>query len=179
MERNKYIAAIVLGFLAILAIGVVSIKLFRAKRSTAPEHDAMVTITPTPSASPTAVSMRDAFVIPSVVSEAAAESANVPTEVKTFFATDAQVARAIPVSYADGRSGVRVQNDISLSLSFINQAVKKQGASGEGGLYYQIGAEETQISFPLKSVKGKAVLTLTSVGVDKTRLVGYLIYEKN
>lgn len=180
MERNKYIAAIVLGFLAILAIGVVSIKLFRAKRSTAPEHEAMLSVvapTPTPTASPRATNSELLLEVPRVTDTAPLDSAAVPEAVVKYMGQERAGVVVQSVTFEGGRTGVKVERDLSIGITALNDLLRAGVTEDRTLLAYKTSPRFSEFAFRSVNPAGRVVVNLTQKSETVTTFSAYLIFE--
>lgn len=110
-QKTKYILSIILGFVLVFAIGIGSIKLFRAKRSTAPEADLSSAQNNVPTKSSTNTVPKDVSSFPAEENVASISFANLPADVQEFFPTGSAGLVIYSIKYVDGRSGYRIERD--------------------------------------------------------------------
>lgn len=178
MERNKYIVAIVVGFLVILGLGIISIKLFRAKRSTAPEHDAMVVTTPTPS-----VVQQDsgveatAYIVPEIISRMNAQATILPVSLQAFVGEAQNDVQVMSIEFAGGETGLQFTREVPILYDTITETFKEVVVRDRSLLAYRIGAVESTFAFRSMDPRGRVVITVTKQTVSATALTGYIIFE--
>ncbi len=128
-QQIKYILSTILGFILVFGIGISAIKIFKAKRSTAPEAD-VAAITNTQQSQPKVMTpvqkqvqelRTEQFSLPTEVSSADLVFADLPGVLQTAFKRYAAGARVYGVAYAEGKVGFRLEQDVALPMDKLAQ----------------------------------------------------------
>lgn len=133
-QKTKYILSIVAGFILVFAIGISAIKIFKAKRSTAPEAD-VTAITNTQPGQPKALTpiqkqvqqlRTEQFGLPTEVGSADLVFADLPAVLQAVFKNYAASATVYGVTYAQGRIGFRLEQDVAMPMDKLTQQWQDQ-----------------------------------------------------
>lgn len=178
MERNKYILGIVLGFVVIIGLGLVSIKLFRAKRSVAPEQEAAMSMpTATPSAVPTSSNETAAYSVPEVASSKSVDSASLPAPLRSLVGDAQNGVQVMSVEFKGGQTGLQFTREAPVAYAAMTKTFKEAVLRDRSLLAYRIGAEESTFAFRSTNPPARVVVTAKEKTATTTSLTGYIIFE--
>lgn len=120
-QKTKYILSIILGFVLVFAIGIGSIKLFKAKRSKAPEDGVISNGSAIPGVSDE-VKKRDLeakqagdFDVPAEQGSSQIDFTTLPADIQLLLKTP-ENANVYSVVYIDGSKGYRIEQDSANGL---------------------------------------------------------------
>ena len=177
MNKNKYIVGIVLGFVVIVGLGLVSTRLFRAKKSVAPnEQEQAAALQNTPA--PTGTSSAEAqFVMPRVTSTETITTGELPAAVTTFFGETKVEGKVAKVVFEGGKTGYAFQREIPSSLATINTSLRSRLVENKSLLSYRLGDATSMFAFKTEKPAGRVVVTLVQKDAALTNFSGFLILE--
>lgn len=176
-QQVKYILSIVLGFILVFAIGIAGIKLFKAKRSTAPEADGAA-VTNTQPGQPKALTpiqkqvqelRTEQFSLPAEVSSADLAFADLPPVLQSAFKKYAASATVYGVTYDQDKIGFRLEQDVALPMNKLAQQWQDQLVASKQ--FVSSKNDPAQIIYAAKIENYKVLLTfsqLTGISAGQT-----------
>ncbi len=173
-QKTKYILSIIVGFVLVFAIGISAIKIFRAKRSTAPEADvsAITNVQPVQSKVLTPVQKQvqelraEQFSLPAEVRSADLVFADLPPVLQTAFKKHAASATVYGVTYAQDKIGFRLEQDVAMPMDKLAQQWQDQLMASKQFLSSK--NDPTEIVYAAKIENYKVLLTFSQLTSSST-----------
>ena len=147
--RIKYLLSVVVGFLTILAIGIISVVMFRAKRSIAPEQQSV----PVQDVQPL-----KPLLIPAEKATGVGALEDLPEFVRSTIRPADGGIKVYSVEFVNGQRGFRVEQDTSLALNvlagrwreiFAIQKLQVKNVTRADGIFLEVTTEAVTIQVRL------------------------------